>query len=149
MGKGLDERQRQIIDRIGAHSFCSMFLTGAAVILAELIWLGNFQAVAGETVIFLAGGLVYLSGCLKNGIWEKSGKNMTAGQAFLFSVICSGFFSVFYGIAINQKAAQDMHLAKYVAAFFVGITALSFVSLQIMGKIARMSQEKQEKKYSE
>lgn len=149
MRKGLDERQRQLVDRIGAHSFCVMFLTGAAAILAQLIGMGNFQAVAGETVVFLAGGLVYLIGCLKNGIWEKSGKNMTRGQAFLFSVICSGIFSVFYGMAIARKAAQDVNVAKYVAAFFIGISALCFVSLQIMGKIAQMRREKQEKKYSE
>ncbi len=149
MRRGLDERQRQLVDRTGARSFCAMYLAGAAIILAELIVLGNFQAVAGETVMFVVGGLAYLIGCLKNGIWEKSGRNMTVGQAFLLSMVFSGVFSVFYGLAIGQKAAQNVNITKYVAFFFVGISLLCFGILQIMGKIARISQEKQEKKYSE
>ncbi|MCI9547521.1 MAG: hypothetical protein HFH60_12705 [Lachnospiraceae bacterium] len=149
MRRGLDERQNQLVDRIGARSAYVMFWISAAVIVAELIWLGNFRVVVGETIIFLVGGLTCLAGCLKDGIWEKEGSNMSAGHSILLSVICSGVFSIFYAFAISRKVGEDVNVTKYVAAFFIGISLICFVILQIMGKIARVNRRRQEDKYLE
>lgn len=149
MRRGLDERQNQLVDRIGARSAYVMFWISAAVIVAELIWLGNFRVVVGETIIFSVGGLTCLAGCLKDGIWEKDGSNMSAGHSILLSVICSGVFSIFYAFAISRKVGEDVNVTKYVAAFFIGISLICFVSLQIMRKIARVNRRRQENKYLE
>lgn len=149
MKNGLDERQNQEIARIGMYGFYAMFIASAAVIVAELIWKGTWEVVIGETVVFLTGGFLYLIGCMKKGIWTKSGRDMTVGQSAFLSVIFSAIFTVFYCLAISQKAGIQENLSKYAAAFFVGISVLCFLCLVIMGKISQKSREKQEKKYSE
>lgn len=149
MKNGLDERQNQEMARIGMYGFYTMFIASAAVIVAELIWKGTFELLLGETVIFLAGGLTYLIGCMKKGIWAKSGRDMTLGECALMSIVFSGIFTIFYVIAVSRKAGISLNLSKYAAAFFVGIGVLCFLCLVTMGKISQKSREKQEKKYSE
>lgn len=149
MKNELDERQNQIVDKVGKISFLVMFWVCAAVIIGEMFWKGSIENVAGETVIFLAGGITYLIGSIKNGIWSRQNRKMSIGQIFMGSVICSGIFSVIYAVLISQKAAGSEAVMKYTGFFFIGITALSFLCLYIMGKITEAQNRKQEEKYSE
>ncbi len=73
MKRKLDERQDRVIAKVGERASYVMFVLSAAVIVAELIWVGDLQTVAGEMVIFLAGGLTLVAGSVKNGIWSKNG----------------------------------------------------------------------------
>lgn len=147
MKRGLDERQAQVMAKIGAYSSYVMFFVSVAVIVAEVIWMGTFQAVIGETVIFLAGGLTSLAGCIKNGIWAKSGGDMGAGQSLLLSVVCSGIFSVFYAAALYRKTGGDV--VRHALLFFLGIGLLGFICLQILGRVAQKRRKEQENKYLE
>lgn len=149
MKNGLDERQNQEMARIGMYGFYAMFLISAVVIVAELIWKGTLEIVIGETVIFLAGGLTYVTACMKKGIWTGIGGDMTVRQSGLLSVMFSAMFTVFYCLAISRKTETPINLSGHAAGFFAGISILSFLCLMIMGKISKRNREKQEKKYSE
>lgn len=149
MKNELDERQNQIVDKVGKISFLVMFWVCAAVIIGEMLWKGSMENVAGETVIFLAGGITYLAGSIKNGIWSRQNRKMSIGQTLMGSVICSAVFSVIYAVLISRKAADGEVVMKYTAFFFIGITVLCFLCLQIMGRITEAQKRKQEEKYSE
>lgn len=149
MKRGLDERQDQLAAQIGVYSSYVMFFVSVAVIVAEVIWMGTFQAVIGETVILLAGGLTGLAGCIKNGIWAKSGGDMGAGQSLLLSVVCSGIFSVFYAAALYHKIGGDVDVVRHALLFFLGIGLLGFICLQILGRAAQRRRKEQENRYLE
>ena len=146
---GLDERQEQITSKVGAYSFYVMFVVCMAVILVKLVWKGNLEDVLGETIVFAAGGVTCLIGNIKYGIWTKTGHRMSTFQNLLGSIICSGVFSVFYALVLNSKTQGHVNIAKYVIFFFLGISVLCFVCLEILGKLAQGRKEKQERKYSE
>lgn len=145
----LDERQEQVLAKVGALSFYVMFFVCTAVIIVELLYKGSLENVIGETIVFAAGGVTCLVGSLKNGIWTKNSSHMTVGQNLLGSVICSGIFSIFYAFLINRKASESVNILKYVGIFFVGIAVVCFIVLCIMGKIAQVRKENEENRYSE
>ncbi|MDO4274177.1 MAG: hypothetical protein Q4D16_10935 [Eubacteriales bacterium] len=147
--RGLDERQEQVAAKIGALSFYVMFGVCLLVILGELIWKGNLESVIGETIVFVAGGITCLIGCIRNGIWNNTGKDMTIGQNLLESVICSGIFSVLYALILSRKVGDSVNVGKYAVFFFIGIFILCFICLMVLGKLARSRKEKQEEKYSD
>ena len=149
MKNGLDERQNQEMARIGMYGFYMMFLISAVVIVAELIWKGRLEIVMGGTVIFLAGGLTYVTACMKKGIWTGIGGDMTVGRSALLSVMFSAIFTIFYCLAISRKTETQINLSRHAVGFFVGISILSFLCMMIMGRISKRNREKQEKKYSE
>lgn len=149
MKKELDERQEQVINKIGTRSFYVMFGVCLAVIVVKLLWKGSLENVFGETLVFLTGGTTCLIGNIKNGIWTRTGVKMSIAQNLLLSVICSGFFSILYAVILSGKVDDSVPVARFAALFFVGITALCFICLLIMGKFAHNKKEEQEKKYSE
>ncbi len=143
----LDERQDQVIAKVGERASYVMFVLSAAVIVAELIWVGDLQTVAGEMVIFLAGGLTLVAGSVKNGIWSKNGGDMTVGGSLLLSIVISGVFSVFYAAALVRKTGGHVDVGRHALFFFIRISLLSFVCLLVLGYLTRKRREAQEKKY--
>lgn len=149
MKNELDERQNQIVDKVGKISFLVMFGVCVAVIIGQMLWKGSIENVAGETVIFAAGGITYLAGSIKNGIWSSRNRKMSVGQNLLGSVICAGIFSILYAALISGKTTDTGAVMRYTAFFFIGITVLSFLCLYILGKITEAQNRKQEEKYLE
>lgn len=146
---GLDERQERVMEGIGAKGFLVMFFVCAAAITIELIWSGNIKSVAGETAVLAAGGIVYLAGSIKNGIWTKNGRKMTLGQNALLSIIFSGAFSIAYAFIIARKAAGGVNVARVAGGFFIGISVLCFFCLWGLGKLAWNNYEKEESRCRE
>lgn len=149
MKKELDERQEQLINKIGTRSFYVMFGVCLTVIIVELFWKGSLENVFGETLVFLTGGIACLIGNIKNGIWTRTGVKMSIAQNLLLSVICSGFFSILYAAILSRKVGDSVSVARFAVLFFAGIAALCFICLLIMGKLAQNKKEEQENKYSE
>lgn len=133
----LDERQQQEVSRTGEISFYVMFGICTAVILIQLILEGSLRNVIGETIVLFAGGITCLAGGIKNGIWSRTNRDLTPGQNLFGSILFSAVFSIFYAAALGRKAGDDVNIAKYVVFFFLGITALCFLCLTILGKTAR------------
>lgn len=146
---GLDERQERVMERIGAGSFLVMFLACAAVITIELICGWDIKSVLGETAALAAGGIIYLIGSIKNGIWTKNGRKMTFGQNLLLSFVFSGVFSIAYAFIIAKRAAGNVHVARLIGVFFIGIAALCFLCLWSLGKLAQNRHEKEESRCRE
>ena len=146
MKRKLDERQDRVIAKVGERASYVMFVLSAAVIVAELIWVGDLQTVAGEMVIFLAGGLTLVAGSVKNGIWSKNGGDMTVGGSLLLSIVISGVFSVFYAAALVRKTGGHVDVGRHALFFFIGISLLSFVCMLVLGYLTRKRREAQEKK---
>ena len=145
--KKLDERQELAANKIGMISFRVMFVLCPVIIVAEMLWKGNLELVIGETIVFLAGGIICLAGNIRNGSWTKSGNQMSIFQNLLLSATCSGIFSVIYALVISRKVNGIVSIARVVVLFFIGITVLCFAVLTVMGKAAQSKKEAQEKKY--
>ena len=79
----------------------------AASIIAQLAWKKDLSAVAGETVVLLAGGVTCLFGTMKNGIWSKSGRRATVGENLLWSVVMAGIFSVLYAAVLLLRGGDS------------------------------------------
>lgn len=148
MKKKFDERQEQQINQIGTISFLVMFLACPVVILFQMVFLDiSISDVIGETVIMLAGGVVYLAGSMKSGIWTGSG-NKSVWKNVIESVVFSGIFTLLYAVIIGKKAGSH-DITKYVALFFIGITVLCFVVLTALEWFSRRQEKRQEDKYSD
>ena len=132
MKRKLDERQDRVIAKVGERASYVMFVLSAAVIVAELIWVGDLQTVAGS---------------VKNGIWSKNGGDMTVGGSLLLSIVISGVFSVFYAAALVRKTGGHVDVGRHALFFFIGISLLSFVCMLVLGYLTRKRREAQEKKY--
>lgn len=150
MKNNLDERQYQEVSHIAANAFYVMFMISAASIVVQLVLLNQeISSVLGETIALLGGGSVYLICLMKKGIFSFKNNQMTITEIVLGSVICSGFFSIWYGIAIASRLGDEISLGRYVGGFFTGITLLCVVVLYVMSRCAMHFQKKNEKKYDE
>ena len=73
------------------QDFASMFLISVGAIIIQLLLAMNLRLVLGETLIALAGGIVYVFIMVHNGIWDKGFSAREAlWRDFLASVICAG-----------------------------------------------------------
>ena len=150
MKQFFDERQTQTAEHLGTISFYVIFLVSITAILIQLTFFSApLQNVLGETAAVLTGGLVYLSGCIKNGLWSSDKTKSSWRENLILSLVCSGIFSIFYGFAISRKASADTAIGKYVCFFFIGITLISFIVTTLLGAGARKQERKQEEKYSD
>lgn len=150
MKQFFDERQTQTSEHLGTISFYVIFLVSVAVILVQLVFFSSpLQNVLGETVAVLAGGLMYLGGCIKNGLWTPGKAKSSWLENFILSLVCSGIFSIFYGFAISRKVSTNTAVGKSVCFFFMGISILGFVVTTLLAAGARKQERKQEEKYSD
>lgn len=150
MKNNLDERQYSEVSHIAANAFYMMFVICAASIVVQLVLLNRgIDSVLGETIALLGGGIVYLICLMRKGIFSFKNKQMTLTGIVLGSVVCSGIFSIFYGIVIAGKLDAEVSIGRYVGGFFAGITLLCVVVLSVMSKCAMYFQKKNEKKYDD
>ena len=78
------------------HQFYVIFLVSITAILIQLTFFSApLQNVLGETAAVLTGGLVYLSGCIKNGLWSSDKTKSSWRENLILSLVCSGIFSIF------------------------------------------------------
>lgn len=123
------ELERQKAAKVGNISFSMMFLTCAAVIVIQMIITGNLSLVIGETVVFLAGGLAYLYFMVKNGVWNKGQTKSTPKKDLAISVICTGIFSIVFGLMFRGKADLSYIIGMSVC-FFIVFTVVSYAVLR-------------------
>lgn len=154
MKQYLDERQNQLLGKYAMEGFVVMYFVSAVAIVVQLyVGNGNLSLVLGETVIILAGGIVYLYGTVKTGTFLANrickGKNGICVNLGI-SIFISAVFSLAYCmmlIKLAKNGASD--IGKVTAAFFVGITILCFVVLILIGEFSYRQQRKSEKKYDD
>jgi transcriptional regulator with XRE-family HTH domain len=129
------ELEKQKVAQVGNFTFGIMFLACALAIIIQISMTGNLSLVAGETVIMVGGGLVYIYFLVQNGVWEHGKKN-SAKKDFLVSVLCTGIFSVVYCFLIRGKADATAVIVGAIC-FFVVFTAVSYGFLRMLGYCSR------------
>jgi uncharacterized BrkB/YihY/UPF0761 family membrane protein len=101
---------------------------------------GNLSLVAGETVIMVGGGLVYIYFLVRNGAWEHGRKN-SAKKDFLVSVLCTGIFSVVYYFLLRNQA-DSVSVVVGAICFFIVFTLVSYGFLRMLVYCSRKKSEK-------
>lgn len=131
------DTQKQKAERAGSLAFGASFLICAAVIAAQILWKGDLSLVMGETLILLAGGIVYLIMTVRAGAFERkvrgSGKNYA-----LISGACAGIFSVFMFFFFFLHGAEPERALIFSLLFFVLVFAAGYLVLFILSRAGRL-----------
>ena len=143
MKQYLDERQEQIVGKFAHLSFLTMYMVCAIAIIAQLVWWNqSLEAVAGETIAMLAGGIVYLIGVVQIGGMTSEGicisKKVERIGNIISSMVIAGVFSIFYGMILNKrKGSVDIPVGRYTVLFFLFIMVLCLIVLTVLGVISK------------
>ena len=118
---------------IGSTAFVLTFAACVAIIVVQLIVVGELRVVAGETLTLLVGGMTYIGMMLYHGIWESGSRIQSApAKDALISVVCAGIFSVVLILTYLHLGAKLSKTMCIAAIYFVGIAILSFGVLRML-----------------
>lgn len=124
--------------KAGSIAFGLAFSLCAAVIVIQLIVTGKLAVVAGETIVLLVGGAVYIGAMVYHGVWEIwPGFKSTLLTDALVGAGCAAVFSVAFAVCcirLGISASQAVHSA---VLFFIGVAAASFAVLRILACCSR------------
>lgn len=134
------ELERQKAAKVGNISFSMMFLVCAMAIVIQMIITGDLSLVAGETVVFLAGGLAYLYFMVKNGVWNKGQSQSTPKRDLIISLICTGIFSIVFCLMLRGKA-DFCYVIGMSVCFFIVFTAVSYAVLRGLSYLSAKKRE--------
>ena len=133
-----EEWVKQKALKAGNLAFASMFVIGVMAIIIQMLLTINIRFILGETVSVLAGGILYATIMIYNGIWDKClPKSATIWRDFLTSVICAGIFTVIYGICLFRMGATETQVTRLAVGFLIGITIVAFIVLRLLAFINR------------
>ena len=126
----------------GNLAFASMFVIGVMAIIIQMLLTINIRFILGETVSVLAGGILYATIMIYNGIWDKClPQNTTVWRDFLTSVLCSGIFAFLYGGCLLRMGATETQITRLAFEFWIGITIVAFIILRILTFINRKKKQ--------
>lgn len=119
--------------RTGNFAFGLSFMICAITIIVQLMITGNLKYVAGETVVLIIGGIVYLGIISYNGIYiTNSGLKNSPFADAVISIVCAILFTVVL-IVYYAKMGADVSRIIYVALFFfIGISIVGFGVLRML-----------------
>ena len=136
-----NELEKQQAVRAGNISFRIMFLVCALAVIIQMVVTGNMSLVVGETVIMVAGGLVYIYYMVKNGAWDERQTKSTRKRDLVVSMICTGIFSIAYYLVL-KKNVDFIYAIGGAICFFIVFSAGSYAFLR---GISRLSKKKSDK----
>lgn len=136
-----NELEKQRAARSGNISFGIMFLVCAITIIVQMLMTGNLSLTMGETVVLLAGGLVYIFFTVINGAWNGSLMKSTPKNDFIVSLICVGIFSIVFCLVLKKYMTAQQAVGMALC-FFVVLSVISYVLLR---GISHLSQKKSDK----
>lgn len=125
--------EKEKITKAGNIAFSMAFVVCAAMIVIQLLMTGELRIVAGETVVLLVGGVIYIGIMTYNGLWETGfGFKSTPLTDVLTAVICAGVFAAALAICyirLGMAMSQAVHNALI---FFAGIAIVGFGVLRML-----------------
>lgn len=136
-----NELEKRRAAKAGSFSFVIMFLVCAVTIAAQMLMTGNHSLIIGETVILLAGGLVYIFCVVKNGAWNGARMKSTPKKDLIVSLICAGIFSILFCLILKKNVAVPQAVGIAVCFFIVLSTILYF----LLRGLAYLSHRKSDK----
>ena len=128
--------EKERVTKAGNIAFGLTFAICAAVIIIQLLMVGELAIVAGETAVLLVGGAAYIGVMTYNGVWETGSRfKSTPFTDALISVICAGVFAVALVICYIRLGATTSQAVHSALIFFAGIAIVSFGVLRILACI--------------
>ena len=135
--------EKERVTKAGNIAFGLTFAICAAVIIIQLLMVGELAIVAGETAVLLVGGAAYIGVMTYNGVWETGSRfKSTPFTDALISVICAGVFAVALVICYIRLGATTSQAVHSALIFFVGIAIVGFGVLRILACINHKRREK-------
>ena len=135
----LDERQEQIMLQI-EHAGCWIAYWGLliSILVQEIAYRGDFHYVVGEWIVFMILCVYVLSGCIRNGLWDRHIKP-TMKNNVIASLIGAGVIFLFTFLMIIRNFPD-----KPVGAVAAGLisAAVVFVLCLIALSAAKRATEK-------
>ena len=135
----LDERQEQIMLQI-EHTGCWIAYWGLliSILVQEIAYRGDFHYVVGEWIVFMILCVYVLSGCIRNGLWDRHIKP-TMKNNVIASLIGAGVIFLFTFLMIIRNFPD-----KPVGAVAAGLisAAVVFVLCLIALSAAKRATEK-------
>ena len=133
-----NELEKQRAAKAGSLSFVVMFLVCAVTIVAQIFMTGSISHIIGETVILLAGGLIYIFCVVNNGAWNGAMMKSTPKKDLMISFICVGIFSILFFMILKKNVSAPQSIGITVCFFIV----LSIISYFLLRGLAYLSQKK-------
>ena len=134
----LDERQEQALLKI-EHNGCWLAFWGlaAALLIEQIVFAGDFKAIIGEWIVFMALAIYLAVDCMRKGIWDRRLK-ANARTNLLVSLIGGAVVCVFV-IIFAWTRYGDFAWFVLVAGLISGVVtfALCFATLQLMARSYR------------
>lgn len=125
--------EKEKVMKAGNLAFGIAFVVCAAMIVIQLLMAGELAIVAGETVVLLVGGVVYIGVMTYHGVWETGfGFKSTPFTDALIAVVCAGAFAVALAICYIRLGATTSQAIDSALLFFVGIAVVGFGVLRIL-----------------
>ena len=137
--------EKEMVSRAGNTAFAIMYLVCALAIVIQLVTAVNLQLVFGETAILVLGGFAYLALVVSRGAWDNGARHKrTPMNDGVLSIVLSGIFTAFYALVIGRTGAEESKVAIAVAAFFVGITVVSFAVLRVLAAVSKKNKAQED-----
>ena len=128
--------EKERVTKAGNIAFGLTFAICAAVIIIQLLMVGELAIVAGETAVLLVGGAAYIRVMTYNGVWENGSRfKSTPFTDALIAVVCAGVFAVALVICYIRLGATTSWAVHIALIFFVGIAIVGFGVLRILACI--------------
>ena len=137
--------EKEMVSRAGNTAFAIMYLVCALAIVIQLVTAVNLQLVFGETAILVLGGFAYLALVVSRGAWDNAARQKrTPMNDGVLSIVLSGIFTALYALVIGRTGAEESKVAIAVAAFFVGITVVSFAVLRVLAAVSKKNKAQED-----
>lgn len=117
----------------GNVAFGLSFAICVVMIIVQLIGTGNLMYVAGESIVLLIGGIVYIGMMSYNGIYETNSKlKKSPFTDAVISIICAIVFTIALVIYYVKMGADISQIVYVALIFFIGISIIGFVVLRFL-----------------
>ena len=136
-----NELEKQRAARSGNISFNIMFMICAITIIVQILMTGNLSIVIGETVVLLAGGLIYIFFTVTNGAWNGALMKSTPKKDFIVSLICVGIFSIVFYLMLRKYTSEPQAIGISIC-FFVVLSAVSYALLRVLSHLSKRKFDK-------
>ena len=138
----LDERQEQIMLQI-EHTGCWIAYWGLliSILVQEIAYRGDFHYIVGEWIVFFILCIYVLTGCIKNGLWDRHIKP-TMKNNVIASLIAAGAIFLFTFIMIIRNFPDKPVGA--VAAGLISAVVVFVLCLIALSAAKRATEKKQE-----
>ena len=139
----LDEMQEKKLLKI-EHNTLTLATVGliASIFIQQAIWSADSRLITGECIVLLVSSLYMLYACIKNGVWDRKGKEPDMKKNTWISLAVSLAFGIFWAVISYVRYGAWMgSLAVFVVTFF-----MMFVLLMVVFSVSSVMYKQKSRK---